>query len=78
MILRIKYVILVSGDDNDAVIALFRETYVDLVVVHNAPDVFASKADQPPVNSWVNIDFLSTLIVLWQKCTLKTAVFFFK
>lgn len=66
MVLRIKYVILVSGNDNDAIITLFWETYVDLVIVHNASYVFASEADQPPVNSWINVDLLSTLIVLQQ------------
>lgn len=64
MILRIKDILLISSDNNNGVVTLFRESNINFIVVHNASDVFAPETDEPPVNSRINIDLFAALVVL--------------
>lgn len=64
MILSIEYIVLVSSNDDHAIVSVLREPNVHLELVHNALYVLSSEADQPSVHTRIDVYFLAVLTVL--------------
>lgn len=68
MIFGIEDVVLVAGDDYDAVVSLsrvgVREANVNFEFVHYTPDVLAAKSYQSSVDARIDLYFFAELIIL--------------
>lgn len=64
MVLSIEHIVFLAGYNHDAVILVLREADVDVVVVHNAFDVFTALANEAAVDARINVNLLSVLAVL--------------
>lgn len=64
MVLGVEHVVLVAGDDDDALIAVLGEADVHLELVHDTSDILPLETNKPSMYARVDINFITVLVVL--------------